>query len=235
MTSTTTPAANPVAAASPDRSGRQRWGGLAALLIAATYVAGFVAMGAYLVPAGFTDAVEDPAASLDFLLDHQTSLYLWYLVLYLAGGGALVVLALGVHERIAPSQPTLAKVSTVFGLIWAGHLLASGMMAMLGQRAVVELAGDGRERAENSWVTLSVVQDALGGGIELVGAVWLLLVSTAALRARRFSRGVGLLGLAVGLAGVATLAPAVAEAATVVFGLGLIVWFLGAGLHLIRR
>ena len=235
MTSMTTPAERPVAAPSPVWPASQRWGGLAALVIAATYVVGFLAMGAYLVPAGFTDAAADPAASLDFLLSHQTSLYLWYLVLYLAGGVALVVLALGVHDRVARSQPALAKVTTGFGLIWAGHLLASGMVALLGQQATVELAAGGRDRAESTWVTLSVVQDALGGGIELVGAVWLLLVSTAALRARTFSRGVGVLGLVVGLAGVATLAPAAAEAATAVFGLGLIVWFLVAGLQLIRR
>jgi hypothetical protein len=205
------------------------------LVIAATYIVGFTAMVAYLVPAGFTGAAADPTASLDFLLDHQTSLYLWYLVLYLIGGAALVVLALGVHDRLARSQPALAKVTTGFGLIWSGHLLASGMVALLGQLAVVELAAGGRDRAESTWVTLSVVQDALGGGIELVGAIWLLLVSSAALRARTFSRGVGVLGLVVGLAGVATLAPAAAEVATSIFGLGLIVWFVAVGVQLIRR
>jgi hypothetical protein len=59
----------------------QRWGGLASLVIAATYVVGLVAMGAYLVPAGFTDAASDPAASLDFLLAHGTAPYAWYCLL----------------------------------------------------------------------------------------------------------------------------------------------------------
>jgi hypothetical protein len=238
MTPTTTRTIpGPTASRSPVWPASQRWGGLAALVIAATYVVGFVAMGAYLVPAGFTEASTDPAASLGFLLDHQTSLYLWYLVLYLAGGAALVVLTLGVHDRVARSQPALAKVTTGFGLIWAGHLLASGMVALLGQRAVVELALDHPERAESTWVTLSVTQDALGGGIELVGAIWLLLVSTAVLRARTLGRGVGVLGVAVGLAGVATLAPApaAADAATAIFGLGLIAWFVTAGIQLTRR
>ena len=192
-------------------------------------------MGAYLVPAGFTDATSDPASSVAFLLDHQTSLYLWYLLLYLVGGAALVVLVLGIHDRVTRSQPALAKVTTSFGLVWAGHLLASGMVAMLGQRAVVELSADESELARGTWVTLSVVQDALGGGIELVGAVWLLLVSMAALRARMLGRGLALVGLATGIAGLATLVPAAADAAMSAFGLGLIIWFVGTGLALARR
>ncbi len=213
----------------------QRWGGYASLVVAATYVVGFVAMGAYLVPAGFTDAVGDPTASMDFLLTHQTPLYLWYLVLYLLGGAALVVLVLGIHDRVTRAQPALAKVAGGLGLIWAGHLLASGMVALLGQRAVVELAAGDRDRAESTWVTLSVVQDALGGGIELVGALWLLVVSVASLRARVFSRRLAVLGLVVAAAGAATLVPSAAETSTAVFGIGLIAWFVATGVALLRR
>lgn len=233
MTATTTSSTTHATRAAWPAS--QWWGGIASLVIAATYVVGFVAMGAYLVPAGFTDAASDPAASVDFLLEHATALFLWYALLYLAGGAALVVLVLGVHDRVGRAQPTLAKVATGFGLIWAGHLLASGMVAVLGQQAVVEIAGSDSESAESAWVTLSVVQDALGGGIELVGAIWLLLVSAAAWRARMFGRTLAALGLVIGVAGLVTLVPPAAEAAMTVFGLGLIVWFAKAGLELMRR
>lgn len=233
MTSTTAPHAK---AGEPLRwPASQRLGGAAALVIAATYVIGFAAMSVYLVPAGFTDATTDPAASLDFLLDHQTALYLWYLLLYLVGGAAMVVLTIGIHDRVTRSQPTLAAIATAFGLIWAGHLLASGMVALLSQRAVAAIASSERERAEATWVTLSVVQDALGGGIELVGAIWLLLVSAAALRTRMLSRGVAMVGLVIGVAGLVTLVAPVADQAMTVFGLGLIVWFVQAGLELLRR
>lgn len=225
MTSLTTPAARADLPRTSDWPGMQRWGGRAALLIAITYVVGFLAMGAYLVPAGFTDALSDPAASVDFLLQHQAALYVWYLVLYLLGGAALVVLALAIHHRLARSQPALAAVTTGFGLVWSGHLLASGMVALLGQRAVVELAAGDRERAEGTWLTLTVVQDALGGGIELVGALWLLLVSVAALRARSLGRGAGIFGAVVGSIGLVTVVPVAAEGATSLFGLGMIVWF----------
>lgn len=231
MTSTTPRTAPPEPPVLP---APQRWGGLASWVVAATYVLGFAMMVVHLVPAGFTDPLSDPTSSLTFLLEHRAALYLWYLMLYVLGGVALVVLILGVHDRMARSHPSLSRISAATGLIWAGHLLASGMIALIGQRAVAQLAEDHRERAETIWISVSVIQDALGGGIELVGATWLLLVSFAAFRARMFSRGLAALGLLIGVAGVLTLVPAVAETAAVVFGLGLIVWFVQAGLELRR-
>lgn len=210
-------------------------GGIAGLVIAGTYIVGFVAMAAYLVPAGFVSTVADPAGSLAFLLDHQSALYVWYAVLYLVGGAALVPLVLGVHQRIKHSDEAWAVPASAFGLIWAGLLLASGMVALLGQRAVIDLAVSEPELAQSTWLSVGVVQDALGGGIELVGALWVLLVSVTALRSQTFGRGLAWLGLLIGVAGLATVVPGLAEAATSAFGLGLIVWFAWAGIVLLRR
>jgi hypothetical protein len=200
---------------------------------AVTYVIGFVFAGAYLAPEGFIDTQGDPAESLAFLLDHQAALYVWYLVLYLVGGAALVVLVLGLHDRLEPRSPALARTTTAFGLIWAGVLLASGMIALVGQRAVVELAATDRAEAASTWSSVSLIQDAIGGGIEVVGALWVLLISVAALRSSALPRGLALLGSFVGVAGISTLVPQVADAA-VVFGLGLIIWFVWVGLVLVR-
>jgi hypothetical protein len=213
----------------------QRAGGLAALVAAATYIVGFVAMGAYLAPRGFTTATADPVASLDFLLGNRTAMYVWYLLLYVVGGIALTVLVLGVHDRVVRSRPVLGRVGGALGLLWAGLLLASGLVALVGQRAVVELAGDGSDLALGTWVSVSVVQDALGGGIEVVGAAWVIAVSWAALLPRRLSMGLVVLGLLTGAAGLATLVPAAADAAGSAFGLGFVVWFLWAGVELLRR
>jgi hypothetical protein len=212
----------------------QRAGGIAALVQAATYVVGFGVMVAYLLPQGFADADGDPAASLSFLLDHQAVLYGWYLLLYLVAGGAFVVLALAVYDRMKHAAPALAQTATVFGMVWAGLLLASGMISLVGQRAVVELAATDRAQAESTWSAVSVVQDALGGGIVGVGAVWVLLASVAALRSRVLGRGLSVLGVVVGVAGLCTLVPQVEDAASV-FGLGFIAWYVWAGLALLRR
>ena len=209
-------------------------GGWAALVEAFTYVVGFGVAAAYLAPEGFIDAQDDPAESLAFLLEHQTVMYAWYLVLYLVAGAALVVLVLGVHDRLEARTPSLSRTTTAFGLIWAGLLLASGMVALVGQRVAVELAATDRAEAVSTWSAVRVVQDALGGGIEVVGALWVLLVSAAALRSSALPRGLVVLGVIVGVAGTMTLVPQLAEAAAL-FGLGFIAWYIWVGLLLLRE
>ncbi len=237
-TATTTSSASTTAGSSPVPTPASpvlvRVGGIAAQVVAGTYVVGFVAMAAYLVPRGLTSPVDDPSGSLDFLLDHHAELAGWYLVLYLLGGAAMALVSLGVGARLSPA-PALARASTALGLIWSGMLVASGSIAVVGQQAAVELHAQHPDLALNTWVSTSVVQDALGGGIEVAGALWAAVVGIAALRTRALSAGIG--GLALGLAtvGMATVFPIASEAATSIFGLGLILWFTWLGLALRRR
>lgn len=209
----------------------QRSGGIAALIEGATYIVGIGVMAAYLAPRGFLDAQGDPAASLTVLLDNQVVTYLWYLLIYLVAGAALVVLSLGIHDRLRHATPALAQVTTAFGLIWSGLVLASGMVALVGQRGAVELAATDRSEAAATWSAVSTVQTALGGGIEIVGAIWIILLSVAALRGRTLPRGLSVLGIAVGVAGMCTLVPQVADAGAV-FGIGFIAWYLLSLIHI---
>ncbi|WP_300461488.1 hypothetical protein [uncultured Nocardioides sp.] len=211
-----------------------RSGGTAALVVAGTYVVGFAAMVAYFVPQGLVSTLEDPAGSLDFLRDHHAQLSAWYFVLYLVGGAAMALVALGVGARLA-AAPTLARVSTALGLIWSGMLIASGSVALVAQHAAVELHAQDADLALSTWVSTSVVQDALGGGIEVAGAFWAAAVGLAALRTHALSAGLGGLALGLGAVGTVTVVPAAAELNTSVFGLGLIVWFTWLGVVLYRR
>lgn len=210
-----------------------RAAGIAAQVVACTYVVGFLAMAAYLVPGGFAMSVEDPSGSLGFLLDHQAELAAWYLVLYLLGGAAMALVSLGIGERLAPA-PALARVSAAFGLIWSGLLIASGSIALVGQHAAVTLHERDPDLALSTWVSISVVQDSLGGGIEVAGALWAAVVGFAALRTRALSAPLG--GLALGLAtvGMVTVIPIASETASSIFGLALILWFTWLGLTLRR-
>jgi len=145
ITSPTGSGHNPTASA----PGLVRAAGVAAQAVAGTYVIGFLAMAIYLVPRGFTSPVEDPSASLGFLIDHQTDLAAWYFVLYRLGGVAMAVVALGVAERLR-AAPALARVSAALGLIWSGLLMASGSLALIGQHAVVELQAQDPDLALNT-------------------------------------------------------------------------------------
>ena len=205
-----------------------RPGGTAAQVVAGSYVVGFAAMLAYLVPSGFVSTLQDPSGSLEFLTEHHAVLASWYLVLYLLGGAAMALVSLGVGQHLA-SAPGLARVSTAFGLIWSGLLIASGSLALVGQNAAIELYAEDPDLALTTWVSTSVVQDALGGGIEFAGALWVATVGYAVLRTRVLSAGLGGLALGLGAVGTATVIPAAAETNTSVFGLGMIVWFTWLG------
>lgn len=231
MTTTTAPTS---ATASPTLPGLQRAGGIASLVEAATYLVGFAFLGAYLAPAGFLDAQGDPARSLAFLLDHQAAMYVWHSVLYLVGGAALIGLVIGMHDRLGGAAHGMSLTAAAVGVIWAGLLLASGLVALVGQGAVVELAAADPDTAVSTWSAVSVVQDALGGGIEVVGGAWVVLVSVAGIRSAALNRYLGALGITVGLAGASTVVPQVAEYAGAVFGLGFIAWFVWAGVSLLH-
>ena len=189
---------------------------------------------AYLLPAGFEPGETDPTESLAFLIDHQAVFYAWYFVLYLVGGASLVALALALGDRLKHREPMLAKASVALGTIWSGLLLASGMIALVGQRAVVELHGTDPDRAATVWAGVRIIQDATGGGIELIGGLWVAAVCWAALRSDLLGRAWVRLGLIAGVAGVMTSIPVVDEPAAAIFGLGMIAWFAGVGRQLLR-
>jgi hypothetical protein len=124
--------------------------------------------------------------------------------------------------------------TTAFGLIWAGLVIASGMVANIATGVVVDLYGTDPAQATTVWLAVSPVIDGLGGGNEIVGGIWTLLVSLVALRARALHRVLNYVGLVVGTAGILSAIPAFGEVGGAIFGLTQIVWFVGLGILLLR-
>lgn len=207
-------------------------GALAALLLALAYVAGFAVLATLLNP-GDTQTWT-PAQKLGFTLEHKALFQAWHLFTYVIAGIALVVLAVALHERLKARASAWMAVTTPFALIWAGLVIASGMLTSVGLDAVARLHPSDAEQALALWRTLGTVQNGLGGGIEVVGGVWVLLLSLAARSGRLLPGAVIALGLLVGVAGVLTVLPPLAELGAVVFGLSQILWFGAVGAQLWR-
>ena len=209
----------------------QRVGGIAALVMAGTFVIGFALLVTLLDGTGFGS--EDPVAAVGFLADNQSVLSVWYLTIYVVFGIALVVTSLALHQRLRDRSPALSQIATAFGLIWAGLVLASGMIAVVGMGVVVDLYATNPDQAGSVWLAIESVQFGIGGGIEIVGALWVFLLSWTMFRLGELPRALSFLGLAVGAAGMITLVPAL-ELFGAVFGLGLIVWFVWTGVTMVR-
>jgi hypothetical protein len=211
----------------------QKMGSVAALVMAATFVVGIAVFLGVLTPAGYFDEDIAPVDKVAILANNQAIASISYLVAYVVFGIFLVVLSLALYERLKADSPAMAQTATAFGLIWAGLVIASGMVAVIGIGTVVDLYGNDPAQAGSVWLAIESVQRGVGGEIEIVGSLWVLLVSLAALRAGGLPRVLNYLGVVIGVAGLLTVVPALAALGPV-FGLGLIVWFVWVGIVMLR-
>ena len=212
----------------------QKMRGVAALIEAATFVVGFALYATLLASADYGSLDVDPVQNVAFLADNQAIMYAWHLIIYVAFGVFLVVLVLALHERLKAGSPAMVQTATAFGLIWAGLVIASGMVANIGAGIVVDIYGDDPVHAASVWLALNFVVEGLGGGNEIVGGLWVLLVSSAALRTGGLPRTLNYLGVVIGVAGLLTVVPALGELGGAIFGLGSIAWFVWLGIVMLR-
>ncbi len=206
----------------------QKMGGVAALIGAAAWVVG-IGLGFTLL-APFVSGELDSLQEVAFLADNQGIVYIWNLIIYVVFSVFLVVLSLALHERLKAGSPAMVQTATAFGLIWAGLILAIGMVSNSDLGAVVDLYGKDSEQAASMWLTLEAVETGLGGGEMIAGSLWVLLVGWAALRAGGLPKPLNYFGVVIGLTGIlSTIVPAL-ELVGVVFGLGFIVWLAWLGI-----
>jgi hypothetical protein len=204
---------------------------MAALAASATVVVGIVMYATALTDYTAGDAT--PGESVAFLADNQTTIYLWNLITLIGFGLVVVPLALALYDRLRTDSEGLAGTATAFGLIWAGLLIAAGMILNIGSGVIVDLSRADATGAESLWLTIDTVGNGLSGGMEIVGPIWVLLISWAALRSGAFPRAMNYLGAIIGVAGLFTVVPAL-ESVGMVFGLGLIVWLTWLGIMMLR-
>ena len=204
-------------------------GGVAALLEAILYVSAFIFFGVFLAFPSQAGMME----TLAFLKENQTSLMMVNFFIYIVFGTFLVVLVLALHDRIKNENVVLMQVSSIFGSLWAGMVIACGMIKNIGLGAVIELSLKQPEQALSLWLTVTTITEGLGGGNEIVGGLWVLLLSIAARKNKSLPNKLIYLGLFVGLAGVCTVYPI--EILTAVFGLSQILWFAWLALILLTE
>ncbi len=209
----------------------QRFGGIAALYLAVAYLIGMVLFIAVLD----TPSITDPAQKVALLVRMQTVVFSTNLLMYVFFGVVLIVLALALYDRLRSGAPAMMQAATAIGIIWAGSLIASGMVANAGIAPVVARYATDPAQAALTWQGIEAVASGLGNGNgEILGGLWTLLVSLAALRAGGLPKGLNIVGLLVGAVGVISLLPPLTDTLTGVFGLVQIIWFVWLGIVLLR-
>ena len=207
-----------------------KFGGFAALYLAVAYLIG---MTIFLVVLDYP-SITDPAQKVTLLVEMQMVTFSTNLLLYVFFGVFLIVLALALYDRLKSGSPAIMQVATVIGIIWAGSLIASGMVANAGIAPVVALYAKDPAQAALTWQGFEAVASGLGNGNgEILGGLMTLLISWAALRSGGLPKGLNLLGLLVGAVGIITILPGLIDLVGV-FALGQIVWFVWLGIVLLR-
>jgi hypothetical protein len=205
-----------------------KFGGFAAFYLAAAYLIG---ISLFLVVLDYP-SITDPAQKVALLVEKQMVIFGTNLLMYVFFGIFLVVLSLTLHERLKSGMTALMQVATVIGIIWAGSLVASGMVSNAGIAPVVALHANDPAQAALLWQGIEAVSSGLGNGNgEILGGVWTLLVSWAALKTGGLPKGLNFLGLLVGAVGLASI---FLIDFTGLFGIGQMIWFAWLGIVLFR-
>lgn len=212
----------------------QKMGGVAALIEAITFIIGFALYLTLLESARYGSLDIPPTEHAAFLVENQMLMYAWNLIIYVVFGIFLVVLTLALHKQLAQLSSPFVPIATTFGLIWSVLVIASGMIANIGASLIVNLYATDPIQAGNVWLSMSFVTNGLGGGNEIVGGIWVLLISWVALKGNVFPKGLNYLGLIVSISGILTTIPPLAMLGAI-FGFGLIVWFVWIGVVLLSN
>ncbi|MBL4544568.1 MAG: hypothetical protein JKP95_01305 [Oceanicaulis sp.] len=105
------------------------------------------------------------------------------------------------------------------------------MLTNVATSQIVQLAETDMDAAASLWRSTVVVAAGLGGGNEITGGLWIVLLSLAGFQSRTLPfRSICWAG--GGGAGIASTTPVLSDAA-MIFGLGFIVWFFVVGVALL--
>ncbi|WKV10597.1 hypothetical protein [Marivirga harenae] len=208
----------------------QKIGGACAIFEGLIYIVAFIIYGAILV---YPDATASANERLNFLTENHLTFSLLTFTSYILFGIVLVVLVIAIYHRLKTYSLISSQITSVFGVIWAGLVIAGGMIDNISLNAIIEMGSKEPENAMLVFSATNIITEGLGGGNEIVGGIWVLLLSLAALKGHLFSKPLIFLGILVGVAGILTIYPL--DIFTEVFGIGQIFWFLWIGIFMIRN
>ena len=151
----------------------QKLAGISAISEALIYIVAFIYFGAFWA----YPTTGSPTEKMAYLSESHLIFSTIYFLMYVVFGVFLAVLVIGLHEKLKDTKNPALALGSLFGVIWVGLVIASGMISNIGLAHAIDLMDASPEKAFDIWVIVSLITESLGGGNELVGGLWVLLVS----------------------------------------------------------
>lgn len=168
---------------------------------------------------------------LNFLIENQLGFLIINFISYILFGIILSVLVLGIYHRLKNNDKILSQITAIFGLIWVVLVIASGMIENIGLNSVIEIGNKNPEKAMMISSTINIITEGIGGGNEIVGGIWVLLLSITSLKGNLFYKPLNYLGVFIGIVGILTTYPL--DIFKEIFGVSQIVWFIWIGFYMV--
>lgn len=209
----------------------QKLGGVSALYAAAAFLSAIIFFLFFIDYPSLTEQTD----KIESIIKYEGFFTLMYLVSYVVFGFFLVILSLALYEKLKKTESALLKVATVYGIIWAGLLIGSGMVFNSGIKVAVDLYPVDPIQAVSVFSAVEAVSLGLGFAYgEIIGGIWILMISLIALKANVFKKGLNYLGMFIGVLGIVSIIPILNDLAGA-FGILQIIWFIWIGILLIKN
>lgn len=210
----------------------------ASILAGVTFIVGFIFYTTLL-----NDLIDDDKTTIEkltFIKNNEVSYYLSNIILYIIFGLAQLATTYGMALRFHRTYPEMSAFSQGLGISWSVLVLAAGMIGNVGIKASLDMMESDPEKAALMWDTINTIHDGVGGGNEIVGGCWILVVSVCEFLSSQHngdkerscsffrSKATAIIGVAAGLAGIIHTVPGFDNAGAA-FGVSMIIWYIRNG------
>ena len=206
-------------------------GALSAFYMALSYLVGIVI---FLVVLKYPEITSD-LDKIRLLYEYKHIFYYTNILMYILFGPVLIMFILSLKGRFKENSSLLLSFSAIIGYIWAGSLIACGMVSNYAIEPVLAIYNNDAERASWLWKIFDTVSIGIGNGSgEILGGIFTFSLSIFALKSKHLNKFINVIGIIAGIAGIISIIP-ILNALVGVFAITQIIWFIAIGIFFLKR
>lgn len=167
-------------------------------------------------------SVNSVQEKINIFANNYVSMFIVTNLIYVVFGFMIAVLSFLIYDLL--KKGLFNKVGLAIGLFWSFAVILAGIVFNTGMKKVLEINLVDSNFAIQIWTIVDIIFDSIGGGTEILGGVWILIISILALREKTFNYYINIMGIIIGISGILSHIPSL-EVFQMVFGLLQITWF----------